>query len=123
MGQKNASKSAISSRFDRLGPLFLAENRWARTTYLIAWSGSDEAGPGGVQVALERGSIQAEVNPAGGERWTFHAGPFEVKVTGTRFGLSWDADAEQLELVLYEGSVTVRGYAGSGTNADLAVRF
>jgi hypothetical protein len=42
------------------------------------------------------------------------AGPFEVLVTGTRFGIAWDPASETFELNLQEGSVEVRGPKGSG---------
>jgi hypothetical protein len=46
--------------------------------------------------------------------WTFGAGPFEVRVTGTRFELAWDPARETCQLLLQDGSVEVRGPTGSG---------
>ena len=61
----------------------------------------------GADVLLERGTLQAHVIHADRTAWQLHAGPFRVRVTGTRFGLSWRAD--KLDLALYEGSVIVDG--------------
>src|SRR5207302_8194700 len=46
--------------------------------------------------------------------WTFVAGPFEVRVIGTRFDLSWDPLAEEIDLRLREGSVEVRSPLADG---------
>lgn len=74
----------------------------------------EEVADTGARVSIERGRIEAEVTHSGGSEWRFVAGPFQVKVTGTRFTLTWDADQEQLEVVMLEGAVVVEGYAGSG---------
>lgn len=61
----------------------------------------------GAELVLVRGTLQAHVIHAETTSWTLHAGPYRVRVTGTRFGLSWRS--ERLELSLYEGSVMVDG--------------
>ena len=67
----------------------------------------------GAELVLVRGTLQAHVIHAATTSWVLHAGPYRVRVTGTRFGLSWRA--ERLELSLYEGSVVVDGASlGSG---------
>lgn len=67
----------------------------------------------GAELVLVRGTLQAHVIHAQTTSWILHAGPYRVRVTGTRFGLSWRA--ERLELSLYEGSVVVDGAAlGAG---------
>jgi hypothetical protein len=68
----------------------------------------------GARVLLERGQASVRVVHAGSTAWTFAAGPFEVHVTGTLFDLSWDPARETCEVALREGSVEVRGPAGSG---------
>jgi hypothetical protein len=68
----------------------------------------------GARVLLERGSTEVAVVHQADSAWTFVAGPFEVQVTGTRFALAWDPAKETVDLVLHEGSVEVRGFAGSG---------
>ena len=61
----------------------------------------------GAEMVLEHGSLQAHVIHADKTAWVLHAGPYRVRVTGTRFGLSWQS--EKLDLALYEGSVIVDG--------------
>jgi len=61
----------------------------------------------GAELVLVRGTLQAHVIHAETTSWILHAGPYRVRVTGTRFGLSWRS--ERLELSLYEGSVVVDG--------------
>ncbi|WP_437757417.1 FecR domain-containing protein [Sorangium sp. So ce1389] len=68
----------------------------------------------GARISIERGRVEAEITHTGHSDWRFVAGPFVVRVTGTRFELLWDADRERLEVILHEGSVEVEGYAGSG---------
>ncbi len=64
----------------------------------------------GANVLLEKGSVHARVMTAAADpRWSCAAGPFVIEVTGTAFKASWDPVAEQLELVVQEGSVMVRG--------------
>lgn len=68
----------------------------------------------GARISVERGRVEAEVTHTGHSDWRFVAGPFVVRVMGTRFELLWDADRERLEVILHEGSVEVEGYSGSG---------
>jgi hypothetical protein len=68
----------------------------------------------GARVLVERGHADVHVQHRTSTAWTFVAGPFEVAVTGTRFALDWDPTHETLELALLEGSVEVRGAAGTG---------
>jgi hypothetical protein len=68
----------------------------------------------GARVLVERGHADVHVQHRTSTAWTFVAGPFEVAVTGTRFALDWDPTHETLELALREGSVEVRGAAGTG---------
>ena len=75
----------------------------------------DAARSDGARISLERGNLHAQVTHTGHGNWRFVAGPFQVRVTGTRFTLGWDAEKERLEVVLEQGSVDVSGYAGSGS--------
>ena len=64
----------------------------------------------GATVLLERGQVTAAVVHAGPEtRWSLQAGPFEVRVTGTKFEASWDPAGDTFELTTREGSVVVTG--------------
>jgi transmembrane sensor len=73
----------------------------------------------GARLTLVEGKTVAHVVHRARSRWSVSAGPFEVRVTGTRFGATWDAKRERLSVELYEGSVQVEG---GGLTAPLAVR-
>lgn len=85
----------------------------------------------GARVLLERGRAHVTIVHRDDTTWSFAAGPFDVKVTGTRFELAWDPAKESLDLALREGSVEVRGpfgeapipvRAGQKFHADIASR-
>lgn len=63
----------------------------------------------GATVTLERGHAAVSVAPRRNTDWSFVAGPFDVKVTGTRFDLDWDAREEVFSIAMQDGSVLVRG--------------
>lgn len=94
------------------------EVRFSDRTSVVASAGSrlriEDSTSRGARVLLERGSTNVHVVHARDTDWSFVAGPFDVRVTGTRFELTWDPAAETIELVLIEGSVEVRAFAGSG---------
>jgi hypothetical protein len=62
-----------------------------------------------VRLLLARGSARLEVVHRPSRQWTVTAGPFLVRVTGTRFELGWDPSAHRFELNLSEGRVEVAG--------------
>jgi hypothetical protein len=70
-----------------------------------------ELNPQGAALTLEAGSTHVSVVHRPDSRWTVSAGPFQVLVTGTRFDLSWDPDADRFEVYLQEGAVTLKGCA------------
>lgn len=74
----------------------------------------DGATEQGARVVVERGRADVRVMHRPSTMWNFVAGPFDVRVTGTRFSLDWDPSRETLDLELIEGSVEVRGASGSG---------
>jgi hypothetical protein len=91
----------------------------------------DEARVAGARVLLERGLTRVHVRHQSRSTWNFVAGPFDVRVTGTRFDLSWDPATEALDLKLLEGSVEVTSpfadtpmvvRSGQRFRADLASR-
>jgi len=116
----------------------------ATTPVTVAFSdgSSLEAGPGarlrveearvtGARVFVERGTTRVHVEHHASSAWNFLAGPFDVRVTGTRFELSWDPSTEAVDLHLLEGAVEVRGpfaeapiavRSGQRFRADLATR-
>jgi ferric-dicitrate binding protein FerR (iron transport regulator) len=73
----------------------------------------------GAQIALENGSLEADVVHTGVSAWSLSAGPFSVRATGTKFALSWDPDHERFSIRVTQGGVTV---AGSIIGAERAVR-
>jgi transmembrane sensor len=72
----------------------------------------------GANIALETGMIHADVVHTKSSRWLLIAGPFAVRVTGTRFDLGWDSASEQFSIAVREGSVAV---SGSLVGAERAV--
>jgi hypothetical protein len=60
-------------------------------------------------MVVERGTVSANIVHRGDTRWSFEAGPFTVRVTGTELSVSWDPTTEQFELEVQEGSVVVSG--------------
>lgn len=65
----------------------------------------------GADLVIESGSADFEVAPRQKAEWNVRAGPFSVKVTGTRFGVQWSPQKDEFVLKLYEGGVTVSGCA------------
>ncbi len=75
--------------------------------------------PNGAQLALENGSLEANVVHTGASAWSLSAGPFSVRVTGTKFSLSWDPELERFSIRVTEGSV---GVSGAVVGAERPVR-
>ena len=73
----------------------------------------------GASIALENGSLSANVVHTSHSAWQVIAGPFAVRVTGTRFDLRWDSASQRFSITVQEGSV---GVAGSIVGAERAVR-
>ena len=63
----------------------------------------------GGTVIVGQGRARAQIVHVANARWTFVAGPFHVRVTGTEFDLAWDPGTETLELALHQGSVELSG--------------
>ncbi|MBW2278058.1 MAG: FecR domain-containing protein, partial [Deltaproteobacteria bacterium] len=63
----------------------------------------------GARILLEKGTVRAEVVHRDDTSWTLDVGPYEVRVTGTRFEAAWDPESQQFSLDLHEGGVLVRG--------------
>ncbi|MCS6901078.1 MAG: FecR domain-containing protein [Myxococcales bacterium] len=74
----------------------------------------------GARVILERGRAELSVVRRPGARWLVNAGPFEVRVTGTRFSVEWDASQERFHLTMEEGSVEVRSPCHTETRRFVA---
>jgi hypothetical protein len=91
----------------------------------------EQVGRAGASFLLERGEVRARVIHRLNTEWRFHAGPFEVQVTGTALGVEWDPTRERFAVHVEEGSVIVRGpsiseqqavRAGQRCSIDLATR-
>jgi TolA-binding protein len=65
----------------------------------------------GARVLLESGVADVSIvhRTSRATRWRFEAGPFQVLVTGTRFELGWQPDAQSLSLTMKSGSVQLSG--------------
>lgn len=63
----------------------------------------------GADVALEKGALDLSVVHREGTKWRVRVGPFSINVVGTRFETRWDPIAEELEVSLREGAITVSG--------------
>lgn len=61
----------------------------------------------GATVDLVHGTASVAIPPMQQQQWLFLAGPFRVKVVGTRFDLTWDNARQQMDLKLLDGSVEV----------------
>lgn len=68
-----------------------------------------ELGTSTVRLALESGRIEVEVRHSTNRHWEWRAGAFIVRATGTRFSLSWQSNADSLELVIHDGQVELSG--------------
>ena len=67
------------------------------------------ATPQGARVLVERGALDVDIAHVArkAKRWAFEAGPFEIRVTGTRFHLSFDPRDQSIHLAMREGQVVV----------------
>lgn len=73
----------------------------------------------GARFVLEDGAVDARVKKLPGAAWSVHAGPWEVRVTGTAFLVTWDARQSHLRIAMREGSVVVHG---PGAEAGIGLR-
>ncbi|HRI65445.1 MAG TPA: hypothetical protein PK156_14455 [Polyangium sp.] len=97
----SAGDSTTGLRFSEGTDLALAPGARVRVT---------ETNPSGAAILIEKGSLHAKVTHANeNTHWAFHAGPFQVRVTGTEFDASWDPATETFEVAMNEGSVFTTG--------------
>lgn len=68
-----------------------------------------ELRPNGAHLLLENGLAQVNVKHRDNTAWRVSAGPFAVKVTGTRFDVRWTPEQDAFELDLHEGHVEISG--------------
>lgn len=74
----------------------------------------------GAHVQLERGALEVAVVHRSNTRWRFDAGPYSVRVTGTRFRITWDPPHERFSIEMREGSVALTGPSIEGERRVLA---
>ncbi len=64
----------------------------------------------GAALTLEEGRLDATVaHPSADTSWSLRAGPFDVRITGTRFVADWNPNLVVFEIEMQEGSVVVTG--------------
>ena len=63
----------------------------------------------GATLALDRGEAFVSVRHRQATSWSVEAGPFLVRVTGTRFRVGWQPEDEAFDLEVLEGEVHVSG--------------
>ena len=63
----------------------------------------------GATLLLERGQVDVAIRHQPSCRWQFDIGPYAVRVTGTRFAATWNPEAGDLSVDLFEGAVAIRG--------------
>jgi len=68
-----------------------------------------ELSPNGAHLLLENGLAHVHVEHRAQAAWRISAGPFAVKVTGTRFDVRWTPEQDAFELDLREGHVEISG--------------
>lgn len=63
----------------------------------------------GASLEVTRGEASVAVRHRPETNWLVNAGPYRVRVTGTRFTVGWAPDPKRFELHLAQGSVVVSG--------------
>lgn len=63
----------------------------------------------GAALTLDRGEATVSVRHRSATQWSVAAGPFVVRVTGTRFRVGWKPEQQVFDLRVFEGEVRVRG--------------
>jgi len=94
----SAGSRALTLDFSDGSTVELAPRSAARVAELTA---------AGARVELEDGRAEVSVKHRAKTRWMLEAGPFEVRVTGTRFAISWNRTAESLIVAMTEGTVEI----------------
>lgn len=119
--EKQAATESLSLTVDgvprtQLGVLLAQENRDTNLEFSDGSTAVLEAGSAlrllnldaeGAGLVLVDGGVRLEVVHREATRWWVGAGPYTVRVTGTRFDVRWDARAERLQVDLLEGQVLV----------------
>lgn len=67
----------------------------------------------GAHVRIEQGEAEVDVVHREDTSWAFDAGPYVVRVVGTRFRVAWDPRSQELAVRMYEGHVVIEGPEGT----------
>ena len=67
------------------------------------------AGPHAARARLAAGALEVDVQHERDTDYRFLAGPYEVRVVGTRFRVSWQPESKRFSLAMHEGKVRVLG--------------
>jgi hypothetical protein len=65
--------------------------------------------PNHAELTLKRGKLEASVHHREGVSWSIFAGPYEVRVVGTKFTVDWEQASDTLRVAVSEGRVRVTG--------------
>ncbi len=78
-----------------------------------------------VVLALERGAIEVDAQPADGRRWMVRAGPYGVLARTARFTVAWTPTTQTLVVAVIAGRVTVSGHGlgDGGVSVAAGERF
>jgi hypothetical protein len=68
-----------------------------------------ETTPVGATVLLETGRAKVDIVHKARTEWRVTSGPYTIRVTGTSFAVSWEPAAGALEVVMFSGTVVVKG--------------
>jgi hypothetical protein len=118
-GNASSARNYVSARDD--AP---ADVRFSDGSDVVARAGTrlriEETKPNGARVLVERGRTTASIQHTGHSSWAFVAGPFEVRVTGTKLTIAWDPETERIDVTLHEGSVEIETPIGPSRYAVTA---
>jgi len=65
------------------------------------------------EILLERGHLEAHVTKGTARTWRYHAGPWTIRVVGTRLSIDWVPEREAVDVSVSEGVVEVSGPTGA----------
>jgi TolA-binding protein len=71
----------------------------------------------GATVSVRDGEADVDIIHRTGAKWTFEAGPFVIRVTGTAFRFVWDPETKEFDLLMQRGTVEVQGPLTDGAVA------
>ncbi|MGC4094922.1 MAG: tetratricopeptide repeat protein [Polyangiaceae bacterium] len=119
LGDLIEASSDVPLQFSEGSRLLLARETRARVL---------SADSHGARVLLESGKADVSIEHRLGKRtrWQLEAGPFHVRVTGTRFQIAWDPEERAFRLATREGAVVVSSRCLTaprrvGANQELAL--